>query len=151
MSFSISVVKNPIMIWDERRQCDVFEWNESAGDRNLDFVLDHAEFTALNRFLEIKLLFVEQREGETYAEQDERIKREYSSAAAEKGFEMLGRFWYEYADAVFFAPEIKQLRDECVKAKTLSAEPALIAAADKIVIAVDEALKTESGIVFGSD
>lgn len=151
MSFSISVIKNPIEIWDERRKCKVINWDESAGDHNLDFDLNYEEFYALQKLLDVKLPSVNRREGESSAERDERFKDEYLNAASKKGFEMFGRFWYEFADVIYFSSEINRLREEGLKAKEKSSDVVLISAADKIIKAVDEALKTESGLFFGCD
>jgi hypothetical protein len=117
----------------------------------LNFDLNYDEFDALQAFLDIKSPSAKQREGENYAQYAERLKNDYLNAGSKKRFQMLGRFWYEYADVIYFPSEINQLREECLKAKKISSGVVLMTAADKIVKACDEALKTESGLFFGCD
>ncbi len=76
MSFNISVLKNPVYVWDERRECNVINWDVSQGDRNLDLFFDEKDFDKLQNFLEIKLASTKQREGESYVEHKERLKNE---------------------------------------------------------------------------
>ncbi len=149
MSFSISIHKNPVFVWDERRQCETVNWDETQGDRVLDF--DFYEFNELQNFLAIKLSPTKQCEDEDYGNYQERLKNECLKAAKEKGYEMLGRFWFWYDDAIYFSSEIIQLREECLKVKSNSQNSALITGMNKILNACDEALKTDSGIYFGCD
>lgn len=151
MSFSISIVKDPIFVRDERRECDVVNWDESSGDHNLDFDFDYEDFYELQNFLGIKLQPAKQGEGESYPEYEERLRNEYLEIAKVKGYEMFGRFWYAYDDAIYFPSEINQLRAECLKAKSKSQNPEFITAAKKILEACDNALKTNSGLYFGCD
>lgn len=151
MSFNICVVKTPVRIFDERRQCEVILWNESAGDRVLDFNFEGDDFNALQNFLDIKFSEVEQREGESYSDYDERLRLEYLEAAKEKGFPMLGRFWYWYDCATYFPSEIPLLRAEGLRLKDISQNSVLTKAMDKILTACDEAAKTNSGLEFASD
>ena len=151
MSFIISVIKNPIYVWDERRECDVINWDESQGDRNLDLFFDGKDFDELQNFLEIKLPPAKQGEDESYANNEERLKNEYLKAAKEKGYEMLGRIWYWYESVAYLPTEINLLLDECFKLKNNAQNPEQIAAMDKLIFACHEAHKTSSGISLASD
>jgi hypothetical protein len=151
MSFSISVIKEPIYLWNERRQCNVINWDESAGSHHLNFDFDYQDFDELQNFLDLKLPPAKQSESESYAKYSERLKNEHLAGAKDKGYEMLGRFWYEFEDVVYYPAEINKLQKECLKAKGESQNPQLITAVNKISEACDDALKNDSGLYFGSD
>ncbi len=151
MSFGISVIKNPIYIWDERRECDVINWDESQGDRHLNFNFDYQDFEELRNFLDIKLSRAKRREDESYIEHEERLKNQYLEVANEKGYEMLGRIWYWYESVSYLPSEIDQLLNECLKLKNNYQNPNLLTAIDKLITACNEAHKTNSGIFLGSD
>ena len=151
MSFGICIVKNPVLIFDERRQCEVINWDESQGDRVLNFDFDAGDFEELQKFLDIKLLPAKQRQSESYSAYDERIKNEYLEAAKEKSFEMLGRFGDWYNCVTYFSSEIAFLKEECLRVKNNSKSQNLTKAVNKILAACDEAVKTNSGLEFASD
>lgn len=151
MSFIISVIKNPIYIRDERRQCDVINWDESQGDYQLGLDFDYKDFEELQNFLDIKLPPAKQRKGESYIDYEERLKNEYINVAKEKGYEMLGRIWYWYESVSYLPSEINQLFDECVKLKDIAQNLNQSIAMDKLITACIEARKTNSGIFLGSD
>ena len=151
MGLTICIVKNPVNVWDERRQCHTMEWNPGQGDRTLDFFLNGKDFDALENFLDIKLTGADYLEGEDFSENHERLKRMHLAAAKEKGFEMLGRIWDWYDDAIYFPSEINQLLAECQKIKENAQNPDLSEAVDKLINACREAFKTESGIHLACD
>lgn len=151
MSFNICVVKTPVRIFDERRQCEVTLWNESEGDRVLDFDFDATDFNALQDFLGIKCSPAEHHEGESFGEQSIRLENEYLAAAKEKGFPMLGRIWDWYNCATYFSSEISALEAECLRIKNDAPDANLLKAVDKILAGCKEAAKTNSGLEFASD
>ncbi len=151
MSFIISVIKNPIYVWDERRKCDVINWDESAGDHHLGLDFDYKDFEELRNFLDIKLTQAKRREDEGYIEHEERLKDEYLKVAKEKGYEMLGRIWYWYESVSYLPSEIDQLLNECLKLKNNNQNSNQLIAMDKLITACNEAHKTNSGIFLGSD
>lgn len=151
MSFNICVIKTPVRIFDERRQCEVILWDESQGDRVLDFDFDYENFKELQTFLNLKLPPAKQLEAESYPDYDERLRLEYLEAAKEKGFQMLGRFWDWYNCATYFSSEIPLLREESLRSKNISQNLVLTKAMEKILAACDEAAKTNSGLEFASD
>ena len=151
MGFSISIIKNPIFVWDKRRECRVVNWDENSGDHNLNFDLDYEDFYELQNFLDVHLTRTKQAKNESFLEHHEQLKTEYLKIAKEKGFEMLGRFWYEFDDAVYLSNEVIKLRNECLRIKSISQNPDLTLAVDKILSACDDALKTNSGLFFGCD
>jgi hypothetical protein len=146
MCFTVCIVKNPIYVWDARRECDVMNWDSGQGDRRLDFYFDIDDLNVLQNFLDIKLTGTDYLEGESFGENEERLKRMYLEAAKEKGYEMLGRIWYCYDHAIYFPPEINRLLAECQKLKENAQNPEQSAAMDKLINACGEAFKTESGI-----
>ncbi|MDQ3802002.1 MAG: hypothetical protein M3384_21465 [Acidobacteriota bacterium] len=151
MGLTICIVKNPVYVRDERRERDAMQWNPAQGDRVPDFFLDGKDFDALQNFLDIKLSSTERRDGESYAEHEERLKNMYLEAAGEKGFEMPGRIWDWYQDAAYFPSEINQLLAGCQKIKESAQNPDRSEAMDKLINACREALKTGSGIYLGSN
>lgn len=151
MSFSISIIKNPIYVWDERRQCKVINWSESRGDHNLDFAFDHRDFIELQNFLDVKLPPIDKIEGEDYIEYNDRIKDKYVDKARERGYQMLGRIWDWYDSVIYLPNEIKLLLEECLKLKEKSQNSYQLVAINKLIMACKEALKTDSGIFLGSD
>ena len=148
MGFIISVVKNPVYVWDERRECNALNWNESQGDRNLSLVFDEKDFDELQNFLDIKLPSPKRSEDESYVEHEERLKSEYLKAAKEKGYEMLGRIWYWYESVAYLPTEINQLLDECFQLKNTAQNPEQMVAMDKLIFTCNEASKTSSGIFW---
>lgn len=151
MGLTICIVKNPVYVWDERRQCNTMEWNPEQGDRSLDFFLSGKDFDAVQDFLDIKLSSTGKREGESLEEHEERLKNMWLEAAKEKGFEMLGRIWDWYDDAIYFPSDINQLLAECQKIKENAQNPDQSEAMDKLINACREAFKTESGIYLACD
>lgn len=151
MSFNICVVKNPILVFDERRQCEVTLWDESAGDRVLDFNFEYDDFGALQNFLFVNLSPVEQREDEDYANFSRRRENSFLESAKGKGFPMLGRFWDWYNCATYFSSEISTLKMECLKIKNGAPSENLLKAVNKILAGCDEATKSNSGLEFASD
>ena len=151
MSFGISIIKNPVYIWDQRRECNVIDWNESQGDYNLEFEFDYNDFSALQNFIDIKLSPAKQREGENYPEYEERLKNEYLDGAKDKGYEMLGRIWYWYESVCYLPSEINRLFQECVNVKNDNQNLKQVAAIEKLIFACKEAKKIKSGIFLGSD
>ena len=137
MSFSISIMKDPSGGWDA-----------TQGDHHLDFDFDGIDFDELINLLNIKLPPAKRLEGESSYDYDERLKKEYFDAAKEKGYEMLGRFWFFYDDAVYLPSDVNQLSDECLKLKEKTQNPGALKALNKLITACNEALKTDSGIFF---
>ncbi len=149
MSFSISVMKNPIDEWTEDNPVD--NWDETQGDHHFDFDFDYDDFSALINYLGIELQETKQREDESYVECQERLKNEYLKISKEKGYEMLGRIWYWYESASYLPSEINQLLEECLEFKKQSQNQNQLTAAEKLVTASNEALRINSGIFLGSD
>jgi hypothetical protein len=127
------------------------DWSTEEGDRQTNLAIDGSDFLAIQKFIDVSIEPVEYSKDEVWIEYHQWQKERYLNAAAEKGYEMLGRFWYEYDDAVYLSQEINQLREECLKVKNSSQNLDLIIAADKILEACDEASKTGSGLLFGCD
>ncbi len=140
MSFSIFIEKNL-----------GGEWDAAQGDRVLDFEFNGIDFDELRNLIGIKLSPIEKIEGESYINRQERLKQMYFEAAKKRGYKMLGRIWYFYDDAIYLSSEINQLLEECLKLKDKARNSGQSAAVDKLIIACNEALKTESGIFLGSD
>lgn len=137
--FDIVIMKDPLG-----------EWNVKNGDRQADLFIDWEEFEAIQNFLGVKLS-LKRLENESWQDHNDKLKESYIKAASEKGFEMLGRFWYEYDDAVFQSSELSKLSEECLRIKNVSQNSDLISAADKILKVCDDAAKTDSGLLFGCD
>lgn len=140
MSFNICIKKNPLS-----------NWNESQGDRHLDLDFDGQDFKELQNFLDIKLHDAKEHEGESFDENEERLKNEYLKIAKEKGYEMLGRIWYWYENVSYLSTEINQLLKECLKFKEKAQNQRQLTAAEKLTTACQEAHKTNSGIYLASD
>lgn len=151
MSFSVSILKNPVFVWNDKLKCEVPSWNKDQGDRNLDFIFNGKDFDALQTFLNVQLSSADPCKDENFGDYQDREKNEYLKAAKEKGYGMLGRFWFFYDDAIYFPSEVIQLQEECLKIKNKSKNFDLIKAIDKILLACKEALNTKSGIYFGCD
>jgi hypothetical protein len=138
--FDVVIMKNPLG-----------EWNIKNGDRQTDLFIDWKEFEAIQNFINVKLPPFEKLEGESWLEHNDKLKKRFINAASEKGYEMLGRFWYEYDDAFYLSSELGKLREECLKIINVSQNSDLISAANKILEACDDAAKTDSGLLFGCD
>ncbi len=137
---SISIMKNPNG-----------EWDEAQGDHNLDFIIDGKDFTEIQKVVDVLSSQTKQLEDESFDDYEERLKISYFKAASEKGYEMLGRIWYWYDDAIYLFSDVSQLHEECSRAKDEPRNLDAIIALDKILVACDEALKTKSGIFLGCD
>ncbi|MGI8670039.1 MAG: hypothetical protein ACR2J3_09380 [Aridibacter sp.] len=142
-------MKNPIHEWTEENPVD--NWDESQGDRHLDFDFDYDDFTVLHNYLNLQLPIAEQQKNEDYAEFEERLKNEHIEAAKERGYEMLGRIWYWYETVSYLPSEINQLFEECLKLKNNAQNTAQAKAMDKLITACNEANTTNSGIFLASD
>jgi hypothetical protein len=146
MSFNICVVKNPILVFDERRQCEVMLLNERAGDRVLDFNFEYDDFEALQNFLYINLSPVEQREDEDCANFSRRRENNFLESAKGKGFPMLGRFWDWYNCATYFSSEISTLKMECLKIKNGAPSEHLLKAVNKILAGATKPQNQTAGL-----
>ena len=149
MSFNICIKKNPIYEWTVENPKS--NWDASQGDRHLNFDFDGQDFTELQNFLDIRLQETKQREDESYEEHEEKLKNEYLKIATEKGYEMLGRIWYWYESVSYLPSEINHLLEECLKFKEHSQNQNQLTAANKLITASNEALKSSSGIFLASD
>ncbi|HEX8250870.1 MAG TPA: hypothetical protein VF599_22035 [Pyrinomonadaceae bacterium] len=140
MAFTVCIKKNPTGKWDENQN-----------DRHMDFSFDDRDYLELRSLLNVEAPPVPEIKGEPLHEWDERIKNNYIAAAKKKGYEMLGRFWDWYDSAVYQPQEVNQLLDECLKLKQETWNRVQLTALDKLIATCREAIKTESGILFGSD
>lgn len=140
MCFNISIKKNPEGIWDL-----------SQGDHRLNFNFGGKDFDELNNLLNVKLAPTKKSDSEDYVDYNERLKRRYIKVATEKGYKMLGRFSDCYENVIFLSSETEELLEECLKLKEKTKNSDAIIALDKLIKTCNEALKTNSGIFFGSD
>ena len=127
------------------------EWNSEEGDRHTDLAIDGYEFEEIQKFVDVSLPQTEQPEDEKWIDYHQRLKDEYLKAASEKDYEMLGRIWDWYDDAIYYPSELNQLREECLRVKEKSQNPSLTIAVNKILAACDDAMTTNSGLLFGCD
>ena len=136
----IVIMKNPLD-----------EWHPEEGDRQTDFGLEWDEVEEIQKFINVPPSTIKQLKNEGYGNYQDRLKEEYLKTATQNGYEMLGRIWYYYDDAVYQSSEVNQLRNECVKVINESQNSKLTMILNKILTVCDDAMKTNSGLFFGCD
>jgi hypothetical protein len=90
-------------------------------------------------------------ENETYTQRDERVKKLFSSAVAQKGYPTLGRIVDIYADATFSREDIDPLISECSRALIIAECSPAANGLNKLLIASREAIKNQVGLILLCD
>jgi hypothetical protein len=125
-------------------------WNPSDGDHHLPFDIEPKEWEEL--FYEVLKAppweeYVNDSDIEEYHRHQEIRFKKY---LATKGFQMLGRIWDIYHDAIFEPFEIDDLYEECSKINKMTYLQEM-AAVIKLTQACKDALQLGSGIRLLSD
>ncbi len=89
------------------------------------------------------------KESENYQKIEEENRRTFQKVALE--YPMLSRIDDMYEDYVFTPEEVKKLREECLKVKSIASNPSADLALRKLIYACDEALKDNFHLMFSGD
>ena len=127
------------------------EWNDSDGDHATHLAIEPKEWEELF-FNALKVPEWENRiEGEDMGAYYDRQKKLFQENLRNKGYEMLGRIWDMYDDAIYWPSEINQLLRECLEVQKITQNTFALSAIEKLISACHQALLIKSGLCLSSD